>query len=111
MWFKWVINQRFWYYTVCKLYFISEWVFLYFNCFSTALIIEFPISKPVADSIPSKPSEELTSKSKGPLFERIISTPATGRFKILAAFIANFLSTEVILTYYYFEIQKFLNCS
>ena len=48
------------------------------------------ISFPVAVSIPSRPGDELTSNKSGPLLDLIKSTPASGRFKILAAFIANF---------------------
>jgi len=51
------------------------------------------MSLPVAVSIPSKPGDEFTSNSKGPLFERIISTPATAKFKIFAAFKASLRSS------------------
>ena len=50
------------------------------------------MSFPVAFSIPSSPGDEFTSNNKGPLDERIISTPATFKFIALAAFIAIFFS-------------------
>ena len=50
------------------------------------LMISLAISLPVADSIPSNPGEELTSKIKGPLLDWSISTPATPSPIALVAF-------------------------
>ena len=47
---------------------------------------------PVAVSIPSKPGVELTSKTKGPLFEANISTPQTLKSNAFAAATANCFS-------------------
>lgn len=55
------------------------------------------ISIPVAFSMPSSPGDELTSRSKGPLLERMMSTPATERFSVLVALMASLRSSGVIL--------------
>jgi hypothetical protein len=57
------------------------------------------MSFPVAFSIPSRPGEEFTSSNNGPLFERIISTPATFKPSTLLAFIATLFSSNVTFTF------------
>ncbi len=52
----------------------------------------------VAVSIPSRPGDELTSRSSGPFLERMISTPAKRNPRIFAAVVASFRSVGVILT-------------
>lgn len=54
---------------------------------------------PVAVSIPSSPGDEFTSNNKGPLLERIMSTPATVRLNILAALTARRRSSADIFTF------------
>ena len=63
-----------------------------------AVIKVFAMSFPVAFSMPSKPGEEFTSNNKGPLLERIISTPATAKLSTLLALMASFFSSGVIFT-------------
>jgi len=57
------------------------------------------MSKPVAASIPSSPGDEFTSSKSDPLLERIISTPATGKSRILAVLIASLSFAAVILIF------------
>ena len=45
----------------------------------------------LTDSIPSKPGDELTSKTSGPRFELMMSTPATSRLSALHALMASVL--------------------
>src|SRR4051812_13038080 len=63
--------------------------------FSIANIISLAISLFVAPSIPSSPGEEFTSSNRGPLDDRMISTPATLRFIAFAALIAMRFSSTV----------------
>ena len=60
-------------------------VIYFFVFFSIKAIMLFAIFLPVADSMPSKPGVEFTSKSKGPLDDCNMSTPQTGNFKAFAA--------------------------
>ena len=55
-----------------------------FKSFSIASIIRPVISLLETPSMPSRPGDELTSRRSGLFFPRIISTPATFRFKVLA---------------------------
>ena len=70
-----------------------------FNFFSICLISNPAISFWLTASIPSKPGDELTSKTKGPLDELIISTPATSRLRALHALVAIDFIFEVIVTF------------
>src|SRR5690606_2253236 len=77
----------------------NSWALLeYFSLRSMVSIKTLAISSPVVFSMPSSPGEELTSKSKGPRLERMMSTPATSKLRTLADLMANFRSSGLIFT-------------